>query len=98
MADGAVLPTPLGATCRKAREAAAPSEKWANPQDDVWTILSTVQVETEDGEHTALSEIELDMFFLLLITAGSETTRNAVSLGLLALLDHPGEPGHSGAT
>ena len=64
-------------------------EKRTNPQDDVWTILSTVQVEADDGERTALSEIELDMFFLLLIIAGSETTRNAVSLGLLALLDHP---------
>ena len=69
-------------------------EKRANPQDDVWTILSTVQVETDDGEYTALSEIELDMFFLLLIIAGSETTRNAVSLGLLALLDHPTQLEH----
>jgi cytochrome P450 len=57
-------------------------EKRANPQDDVWTILSTVEVETGGGEHTALSEIELDMFFLLLIIAGSETTRNAVALDL----------------
>ncbi len=64
-------------------------EKRANPQDDVWTILSTVEVETDDGERSALSQIELDMFFLLLIVAGSETTRNAVSQGLLALLDHP---------
>ena len=64
-------------------------EKRANPQDDVWTILSTVEVETDDGERTALSQIELDMFFILLIVAGSETTRNAVSQGLLALLDHP---------
>lgn len=64
-------------------------EKRTNPQDDVWTILSTVEVETDDGQHTALSQIELDMFFLLLIAAGSETTRNAVSQGLLALLDHP---------
>ncbi len=69
-------------------------EKRANPQDDVWTILSTVEVETEDGGCTALSEIELDMFFLLLIIAGSETTRNAVSLGLVALLDHPDQLEH----
>ena len=69
-------------------------EKRANPQDDVWTILSTVEVESDDGERTALSEIELDMFFLLLIIAGSETTRNAVSLGLLALLDHPADLEH----
>lgn len=64
-------------------------QKRSNPQDDVWTILSTVEVETDDGERTALSEIELDLFFLLLTVAGSETTRNAISLGLLALLDHP---------
>jgi cytochrome P450 len=64
-------------------------EKRANPQDDVWTILSTVEVETDDGERTMLSQVELDMFFILLIVAGSETTRNAVSQGLLALLHHP---------
>ena len=64
-------------------------EKRADPQDDVWTILSTVEVETDDGERTALSQIELDMFFLLLVIAGSETTRNALSQGLVALLDHP---------
>ena len=63
--------------------------KRADPQDDVWTILSTVEVETDDGERTALSQIELNLFFILLIVAGSETTRNAVSHGLLALLDHP---------
>ena len=28
-------------------------EKRANPQDDVWTILSTVEVETDDGERMA---------------------------------------------
>ncbi len=64
-------------------------EKRVNPQDDVWTILSTVEVETDEGERTSLSQIELDMFFLLLVVAGSETTRNAVSHGLVALLDHP---------
>jgi len=69
-------------------------EKRTNPQDDVWTILSTVEVETDDGERTTLSQIELDMFFILLIVAGSETTRNAVSQGLLALLDHPDQLEH----
>jgi cytochrome P450 len=64
-------------------------EKRARPRDDVWTILSTVEVETEDGERTRLGEVELDLFFLLLTVAGSETTRNAISAGLLALLDHP---------
>ena len=64
-------------------------EKRTRPQDDVWTILSTVEVENESGERVALSPIELDLFFILLIVAGSETTRNAISLGLVALLEHP---------
>jgi cholest-4-en-3-one 26-monooxygenase len=64
-------------------------KKRSDPQDDVWTILSTVEVEDADGNRTALTQIELDMFFLLLVGAGSETTRNALSLGLLTLLDHP---------
>jgi cytochrome P450 len=64
-------------------------DKRANTQDDVWTILSTVEVETDDGERTGLSELELDMFFLLLTLAGSETTRNAISSGLVALAEHP---------
>jgi cytochrome P450 len=64
-------------------------QKRAHPQDDVWTILSTADIETDNGERTALSEIELDLFFLVLTIAGSETTRNAISIGLLALLDHP---------
>jgi cytochrome P450 len=63
--------------------------KRVHPQDDVWTILSTVEVETDDGERTALSEIELDLFFMVLTVAGSETTRNAISIGLSALFAHP---------
>ena len=56
--------------------------KRSDPQDDVWTILSTVEVETDDGERTELSGIELDMFFFVLTIAGSETTRNAIAGGL----------------
>jgi cytochrome P450 len=68
--------------------------KRAEPQDDVWTILSTVEIETDDGQHTQLGEIELDMFFFLLTIAGSETTRNAISGGLIALADHPDQLAH----
>lgn len=64
-------------------------EKRSNPKDDVWTILSTVEVEDDEGKPTALNQVELDLFFLLLVVAGSETTRNAISLGLLTLLEHP---------
>ncbi|MFN8643545.1 MAG: cytochrome P450 [Candidatus Binatia bacterium] len=46
-------------------------------------------IETEDGERTTMGELELDLFFLLLTIAGSETTRTAIAGGLAALLDHP---------
>jgi cytochrome P450 len=63
--------------------------KRAVPEDDVWTILSTVEIETDDGERTGLAESELDLFFFMLTAAGSETTRNAITGGLMALVDHP---------
>jgi cytochrome P450 len=64
-------------------------EKRANPADDVWTTLTSVELDTDDGGRTALSEHELDMFFLLLTVAGSETTRNAIAGGVHALVEHP---------
>lgn len=54
------------------------------PADD---IVSTLVGGEVDGQR--LSEFEFDMFFLLLAVAGNETTRNAISHGLLAFLDHP---------
>jgi len=63
--------------------------KREHPEDDIWTLLSTLEVETGDGERSSLGQSELDFFFMLLTLAGSETTRNAIALGLLALLDHP---------
>jgi cholest-4-en-3-one 26-monooxygenase len=42
----------------------------------------------EDGTVVELSELEQDMFFSLLILAGNETTRNAISGGLVAFLEH----------
>ena len=63
-------------------------EKRRHPVDDVWSILSTVTMEDDDGESSALAPLVLDQFFLVLSIAGSETTRNVISTGLLALLDH----------
>jgi cytochrome P450 len=65
------------------------ARKRAEPADDVWTKLTVAEITDEDGSPTALSAIELDMFFVILTLAGSETTRNAMSQGLMALLDHP---------
>ena len=61
----------------------------ANPRDDVWSQLALAELAGDDGGSTSLSELELDMFFVVLTLAGSETTRNALSQGLLALVDHP---------
>jgi cytochrome P450 len=64
-------------------------EKRENPQDDVWTLIANAKVEAEDGSIEAMSDTELNFFFMLLTIAGSETTRNAIAHGLVALLEHP---------
>ncbi len=58
-------------------------ERRANPQDDIVTNLIT-----EVGGD-ALGPHEFETFCLMLTVAGNETTRNATSHGLLALLQHP---------
>jgi len=58
--------------------------KLAHPADDIASSLLAAEV---DGER--LSEVEFNLFFLLLINAGGDTTRNLVAGGTLALLDHP---------
>jgi methyl-branched lipid omega-hydroxylase len=60
-----------------------------NPQDDITTLLMHAEVEDEQGAKHRLTTSELGSFFLLLVAAGNETTRNAISHGLLALTDNP---------
>jgi cholest-4-en-3-one 26-monooxygenase len=55
-----------------------------DPRDDIVTKLLNAEI---DGDK--LSELEFDMFMLLLSVAGNETTRNAATGGMLALLEHP---------
>src|SRR5208282_4638403 len=57
--------------------------------DDLLATVATAVIEGEDGTPGPLSDLELLMFFNLLIAAGSETTRNAIALGLAALIEHP---------
>ncbi|GGK71521.1 cytochrome P450 [Sphaerisporangium melleum] len=54
------------------------------PGDDLVTKLLQPG---EDGE--SLTQDEFDLFVLLLVVAGNETTRNAASGGMLALFEHP---------
>jgi cholest-4-en-3-one 26-monooxygenase len=58
--------------------------KRIDPHTDLMSVLTTVEVE---GEH--LSEMELELFFLLLTVAGNETTRNLMSGGMHAFFENP---------
>ena len=58
----------------------------SDPRDDITTKLVEAEV---DGSR--LSKHEFGLFFILLTTAGNETTRHTISLGLLDLLAHPEE-------
>ncbi|GIH80654.1 cytochrome P450 [Planobispora longispora] len=60
------------------------AQRRAEPRDDIITKLLQP---AENGE--ALSEDEFDLFVLLLLVAGNETTRNGASGGMLALFEHP---------
>src|SRR5205823_11072519 len=52
--------------------------------DDITTALMHAEV---DGER--LSTEEFGSFFILLVVAGNETTRNAISWGMKLLTEHP---------
>jgi cholest-4-en-3-one 26-monooxygenase len=55
-----------------------------DPRDDIVTKLLNAEIEGEQ-----LSELEFDMFMLLLAVAGNETTRNATAHGMYALMTNP---------
>ncbi len=60
------------------------AERRVDPRADLVSVLNVAEV---DGD--TLSELELDLFFLLLSVAGNETTRNLIAHGMLALMEHP---------
>ena len=55
-----------------------------SPADDLITALASANV---DGEQ--LTTAELASFFILLVVAGNETTRTAISHSLVLLTEHP---------
>ncbi len=59
-------------------------DRRSHPADDLTTSLVHAEV---DGER--LTSAEVASFFILLVVAGNETTRNAISHGVLALSHHP---------
>jgi len=61
-------------------------DRRVNHHDDLTTSLVEAEVEGE-----RLSSQEIASFFILLVVAGNETTRNAISHGVVALSRYPDE-------
>ena len=62
-------------------------KKRSQPADDMLSIVVTARL--DDVDPPRLTDEELYGFFSLIFSAGSETTRNAVSGGLIALMERP---------
>jgi cholest-4-en-3-one 26-monooxygenase len=77
--DGHIAAAEMYAICD---ELAA--DRRINPRDDIMSVLVNAEV---DGDR--LSETELNLFFVLLVVAGNETTRNLIAHAMLALIDNP---------
>lgn len=60
------------------------AQRRAHPTDDV---ISHLLAPTIDGEQ--LSEREFKNFFVLLVSAGNDTTRYTMAAGMKALIEHP---------
>jgi cholest-4-en-3-one 26-monooxygenase len=60
-------------------------ERREEPREDVLSVLVNTQM--DDG--TTMNDGEIFMMFLLLIIAGNETTRNATTVGMLAMIENP---------
>ncbi|MEI6453005.1 MAG: cytochrome P450 [Actinomycetes bacterium] len=60
------------------------ANKRGNPHEDLMSVLTQVEVEGEQ-----LSDLELELFFLLLTVAGNETTRNLISGAMHTFFQNP---------
>ena len=60
------------------------AKKRIDPHEDLFSVLTQAEI---DGDQ--LSQLELDLFFLLLAVAGNETTRNLISGAMVAFFANP---------
>jgi cytochrome P450 len=60
--------------------------KRAEPSDDIASMIANGEI---DG--VPIDEIDFNLYFLLLVDAGGDTTRNLVTGGIHTLLEHPEE-------
>ncbi len=63
--------------------------KRTEPDAGMISVAAHARIEEDGGGTRPLSDLELLMLFNLLVVAGSETTRNSIALGMVALIDHP---------
>ena len=67
------------------------AEKRRNPADDIWSTIASGVITGDDGVEFSLAANELEFFFFVLAFAGSDTTKNALAIGLQAFVDNPGQ-------
>jgi cholest-4-en-3-one 26-monooxygenase len=60
------------------------TKRRAEPRDDIVSTLLAAEIEGDQ-----LSDMDFNLFFMLLSVAGNETTRNAIAHGMNAFLEHP---------
>src|SRR5258708_39436122 len=65
------------------------AEKRKNPADDIWSTIASGVITGDDGEQFSLAANELEFFFFVLAFAGSDTTKNALAVGLQAFVANP---------
>ena len=90
----------LGGSSERLREAASGmsaylaalvARKRREPGDEMLSLIVHAEIPDDTGTVRRLTDAEIVPFLTLLLVAGSETTRNAIAGGLLALIEHPGE-------
>ena len=90
----------LGGSSERLRDAAAGmaaylrdliARKRRDPGDEMLSLIVHAEVPDESGVVRRLDDAEIIPFLTLLLVAGSETTRNAIAGGVLALIEHPAE-------
>jgi cytochrome P450 len=62
-------------------------DRRARPRDDLATMLATARM--ANGE--PMGPVETFGYYLIVFTAGHDTTRNALSAGLAAMIENPGQ-------
>jgi cholest-4-en-3-one 26-monooxygenase len=64
------------------------TQRRAEPREDIVSTLLAAEI---DGD--GLTDMDFNLFFMLLSVAGNETTRNAIAHGMNAFLEHPDQWG-----